>query len=203
MLTAQSRQKSYVDVRRKDLEFAAGDFVWLKISPMKGVVRFGKRGKLSLRYIGLFEILSRVGDCAYQLALPPALSAVHNIFHVSILRKYVPDASHILDFTELGVALDLTTVEWPIAIVDREERVLRNRMIPFVKVAWQYHGGDSATWEREDLMRTSYPHLFGKCDLFMSCTSSLFHSPASTHNHSPLYTLPHVLCCVLASLHPS
>ena len=102
---------------------------------MKGVVRFGRRGKLSPRYIGPFEILSRVGDCAYQLALPPALSAVHNIFHVSMLRKYVPDASHVLDFTELGVTPDLTTVEWPVAIVDREERVLRNQTIPFVKVA--------------------------------------------------------------------
>ena len=88
---------------------------------MKGVVQFGRRGKLSLRYIGPFEILSRVGDCAYQLALPPALSAVHNVFHVLILRKYVPDASHILDFTELGVAPDLTIIEWSVAIVDREE----------------------------------------------------------------------------------
>ena len=78
---------------------------------MKGVVRFGKRGKLSPRYIGPFEILSRVGDCAYQLALSPALSAIHNVFHVSMLRKYVPDASHVLDFTELGVAPDLTIVE--------------------------------------------------------------------------------------------
>ena len=85
MLTAQSRQKSYADVRRKDLEFAAGDFVWLKISPMKGVVQFGKRGKLSPRYIGPFEILSRVGDCPYQLALPLALSVVYNVFHVSML----------------------------------------------------------------------------------------------------------------------
>ena len=135
MLTAQSRQKSYADVRRKDLEFAAGDFVWLKISPMKGVVRFGKRGKLSPRYIGPFEILSRVGDCAYQLALPPALSVVHNVFHVSMLRKYVPDESHVLDFTKLRVALNLTAVEWPVVILVQKERVLRNRTIPFVKVA--------------------------------------------------------------------
>ena len=99
LLTVQSRQKSYADVRQKDLEFAAGDYVWLKISPMKGVVHFGKRGKLSLRYIGLFEILSRVGSSAYQLALPPALSAVHNVLYVSMLRKYVSDESHVLDFT--------------------------------------------------------------------------------------------------------
>ena len=111
LLTAQSRQKSYADVRRKDLEFVTGDFIWLKISAMKGVVRFGKRGKLSLRYIGPFEILSRVCSNAYQLALPPALSAVHNVFYVLMLRKYVPDESHVLDFTELGVTLDLTTVE--------------------------------------------------------------------------------------------
>ena len=119
---------------------------------MKGVICFGKRGKLSLRYIGPFEILSRVGSSACQLALPSALSTVHNVFHVLILWKYIPDESHVLDFMELGVALDLTTVEWPVVILDREERVLRNRMIPFVKVAWQYHGEDNATWEREDLM---------------------------------------------------
>ena len=88
----------------------------------------------------------------------------------------MPDASHVLDFTELGVAPDLTIVEWPVAIVDREERVLRNRTIPFVKVTWQYHGGDSATWESEDLMRSSYPHLFGKCDLFTSYTAHFIHS---------------------------
>ena len=85
---------------------------------MKGVVCFVKRGKLSPRYIGPFEILSKVGSSAYQLALPPTLSAVHSVFHVSMLRKYVPDESHVLDFTELGVAPDLTTVEWPVAIVD-------------------------------------------------------------------------------------
>ena len=88
---------------------------------MKGVVHFGKRDKLSPRYIGLFEILSRVDSSAYKLALPPALSVVHNVFHVSMLRKYVPDESHILDFAELGVASDLTTMEWPVAIEDREE----------------------------------------------------------------------------------
>ena len=85
---------------------------------MKGVVRFGKRGKLSPRYIGPFEILSRVGNSAYQLTLPLALLAVHNVFHVSMLKKYVPDESHVLDLTELRVALDLTTVEWPVAILD-------------------------------------------------------------------------------------
>ena len=85
---------------------------------MKGVVRFGRRGKLSPRYIGPFEILSRMGSYAYQLALPPALSTMHNVFHVLMLRKFVPDASHVLDFTELGVTPDLTIMEWPVAIMD-------------------------------------------------------------------------------------
>ena len=104
--------------------------MFLRISPTRGVVRFGRRNKLSPQFIGPFEVLQQVGECTYRLALPPNLFGVHDVFHVSMLRKYIPD---------------LTTVEWPVAIVDREERVLRNRAIPFVKVVWQYHGGDSAT----------------------------------------------------------
>ena len=96
--TAQSRQKSYADRRRRDLEFAVGDHVFLKVSPWKGITRFGHKGKLSPRYIGPFEILERVGLVAYRIALPPALSKIHNVFHVSSLRKYIPDPSHILDF---------------------------------------------------------------------------------------------------------
>ncbi|KAA0045456.1 pol protein [Cucumis melo var. makuwa] len=94
MQTAQSRQKSYVDVRRKDIEFDVGDKMFLKVAPMKGVLRFERRGKLSPRFVGPFEILERIGPVAYCLALPPSLSAVHDVFHVSMLRKYVPDPSH-------------------------------------------------------------------------------------------------------------
>ena len=101
---------------------------------MKGVVHFGKRGKLSPRYIGPFEILSRVGSSAYQLALTMPLSVVYNVFLISMFRKYVPDESHVLDFTELGVAPDLIIVECLVALLDQEERVLRNRTIPFMKV---------------------------------------------------------------------
>lgn len=96
METAQSRQKSYTDKRRRPLEFQTRDLVFLKVVPMKGVMRFGKRGKLSPRYIGLFEIVEIVGKVAYKLVFPTELSAIHDVFHVSILRKYVPDASHIL-----------------------------------------------------------------------------------------------------------
>ena len=97
LLTAQSRQKSYADVRRRPLEFEVGDHVSLKVIPKRGVVRFGKRGKLSPRLIGPFEILERVGTVAYRLALPLSMSGVHEVFHVSMLQKYTPDPAHVVD----------------------------------------------------------------------------------------------------------
>ena len=97
LLTAQSRQKSYAYVRRRPLEFEVGDHVFLKVMPNRGVDRFGKRGKLSPRFIGPFEILERVGTVAYRLALPPTMSGVHEVFHVSMLRKYTPDLAHEVD----------------------------------------------------------------------------------------------------------
>ena len=97
LLTAPSRQKSYADVRCRPLEFEVGDHAFLKVIPKKGVVRFSKRGKLSLRFIGPFEILERVGTVAYQLALPPSMSGVYEVFHVSMLRRYTPDPAHVVD----------------------------------------------------------------------------------------------------------
>ena len=103
LLTAQSRQKSYVDTRRRPLEFEVGDHVFLKVMPKRGVIKFGKRGKLSPRYIRPFEVLERVGIVAYRLALPPSLSSVHDVFHVSMLRKYTPYPTHVVDWGELVV----------------------------------------------------------------------------------------------------
>uniref|UniRef100_A0A2N9HZT1 Tf2-1-like SH3-like domain-containing protein n=1 Tax=Fagus sylvatica TaxID=28930 RepID=A0A2N9HZT1_FAGSY len=123
-------------------------------------MRFGHKGKLSPRYIGPFEILERVGLVAYRIALPPALSKIHNVFHVSSLRKYILDPSHILDFQPIQIREDLTYDEQPIKILDRKEQVLRRRTIRFVQVLWQNHGTKEATWELEEEMRTSYPHLF-------------------------------------------
>ena len=94
---AQSQHKSYSDKRRRPLEFEVGDFVFLKVTSFKGVIRFGKRGKLNPGYVGPYEILERVGKVAYRLALPPNLAPVHNVFHVSMPKKYVPDTSHILE----------------------------------------------------------------------------------------------------------
>ncbi|KAL5569900.1 hypothetical protein UlMin_026475 [Ulmus minor] len=118
MKTAQSRQKSYANKRKRPLEFQVGDSVFLKVAPMKGVMLFGKKGKLSPRYIGPFEILERIGKVAYRLALPPELSLVHNVFHVSMLQKYVPDPSHVLENEPIEVYEDLTYEEQPVQILD-------------------------------------------------------------------------------------
>ncbi|GAV90663.1 Chromo domain-containing protein [Cephalotus follicularis] len=137
-----------------------GDHVFVKVSPWKCVKRFGRKGQLAPRYIGPFEILERVGEVAYQLALPPALSNVHDVFHVSMLRKYIPDPSHVLDHDTISVQDDLSYEELPVRILDRKTQILRNRTISMVKVQWQFHRLDEATWEREEDIRECYPHLF-------------------------------------------
>ena len=121
LLTAQSRQKSYADVRRRPLEFEVGDHVFLKVMPKRGVVRFGKRGKLSTRFIRPFEILERVSTVAYRLALPPNMSGVHEVFHVSMLRKYTPDPAHVVDWGQIEVDTDGTFEEGPVCILDSRD----------------------------------------------------------------------------------
>jgi hypothetical protein len=162
MATAQSRQKSYADNRRRDLEFEVGDHVFLKVSPWKRVMRFGKKGKLSPRYIGPYEILDRIGTVAYRLALPPSLSHVHDVFHVSLLRKYVRDESHIIHHEPIQLDANLSYEEQPIEILDRKEQILRTKVIPLVKVLWRNHLIEEATWEPEEAMKRNYPHLFGQ-----------------------------------------
>ncbi|KAL5564596.1 hypothetical protein UlMin_027760 [Ulmus minor] len=114
MTTAQSRQKSYADKRRRPLEFQVGELVFLKVAPMKGVMRFGKKGKLSPRYVGPYEILERLGKVAYRLSLPPELSAVHNVCHVFMLQKYIPNPSHVLEPDAIEIQEDLYFEEKPI-----------------------------------------------------------------------------------------
>ncbi|KAA0067058.1 pol protein [Cucumis melo var. makuwa] len=160
MQTAQSRQKSYADGRRKDLEFDVRDKVFLKVAPMKGVLRFERRGKLSPCFVGPFEILERIGLVAYRLALPPSLSTVHDTFHVFMLRKYVTDPSHVVDYGPLDIDENLSYTEQPVEVLAREIKKLRNREIPLVKVLWRNHKVEEATWEREDDLRARYPELF-------------------------------------------
>ncbi|XP_055823567.1 uncharacterized protein LOC129892053, partial [Solanum dulcamara] len=160
LVLSGSRQKSYADRRVRPLEFMVGDCVWLKISPMKGVMRFGKKGKLSPRFVGPFEILRRVGGVAYKLALPPKLSAVHPVFHVSMLRKYIPDESHVISYDAVELSSDLTYEEEPTVILDRRLRRLRTKEVASVKVQWQHRPAEEATWELESDMQARYPQLF-------------------------------------------
>jgi len=160
LLTAQSRQKSYADVRRKPLEFEEGEHVFLKLTPTTGAGRSIKVKKLHPRYIGPFQILSRVGSVAYKLALPPHLSKIHDVFHVSQLKKYVPDPSHVIEQDDIALRDDLTYEVGPVQIVDRKVKQLRNKQIPLVKVAWKGLTENEATWEAEERMREIYPKLF-------------------------------------------
>ncbi|KAL0540156.1 hypothetical protein IC582_024386 [Cucumis melo] len=157
---AQDRQKSYADKRRRNLELQVGDQVFLKLSPWRGVIRFGRKGKLSPRYIGPYQITERVGPALYRLELPIELARIHDVFHVSILRKYIPDPSHVLQDQPVELKEDLSYVEEPVQILDRKEQVLRNKTIPLIKVLWRHHGAEEATWEPEYQMKKSYPILF-------------------------------------------
>ena len=159
LLAAQSRQKNYADIRRRDLEFAVGDLVLLRVSPTKGIVRFGTTGKLSPRYIGPFKIIAHVGSLAYCLQLPDSLRGVHNVFHVSMLRKYLRDPEHKIDLETIRVK-DLTIKCRPVCILDSSEQVLRTRTIKYVKVLWTNQSEREATWELEEQMRKEYPELF-------------------------------------------
>ncbi|XP_052627225.1 uncharacterized protein LOC128133734, partial [Lactuca sativa] len=157
LLTAQSRQKSYADRRRSELEFQVGDFVLLKVSPWKGVIRFRKRGKLGPRYIGPFRVIARVGRVAYRLELPAELSQIHDTFHVSQLRKCIADESAVVPLEDIQVDASLNYAERPVAIRDRKIKVLRNKEIPLVLVQWQHRKGSEMTWEPEREMREQHP----------------------------------------------
>ncbi|MCQ7926323.1 hypothetical protein NP234_24380 [Salmonella enterica] len=127
---------------------------------MKGVMRFGKKGKLSPRYVGPYRILERIGKVAYKLELPVEMASVHNVFHVSMLKKYVPDASHVLKPQAVQIDENLSYEEKPVQILDHKTKKLRNKEIPLVKVLWRNQKVEEATWEREDEMRAKYPALF-------------------------------------------
>nr|GFD34974.1 hypothetical protein [Tanacetum cinerariifolium] len=135
------------------------DRVFLKVSPARGVRRFCIKGKLSPRFIEPFEILVRVGEVSYRLALPSQLSNVHNVFHVSLLRGYKYHPLHVVSYPLDQIRADLSYVEEPEAILHRQDRVMRNKIIPFVKILWRNHPEREATWETKEFIQTSYPHF--------------------------------------------
>ncbi|KAA3472669.1 DNA/RNA polymerases superfamily protein [Gossypium australe] len=150
---ASDRQKSYADLKRKDIEFQIGDKVFLKVSLWKKILQFGREGKLSPRFIRPYEIIKRIGPVAYRLAIPSELEKIHNVFHVSMLRRYRSDPSHTISPTEIEIQPDMTYNEEPIRILAREVKELRNKSIALVKFLWQRHGVEEATWEPEEAMR--------------------------------------------------
>jgi hypothetical protein len=158
--TAQSRQSSYANAGRRNMQFDIGQFAYLKVSPMKGVKRFGMGKKLSPRFIGPFPIIKQVGEVAYKLELPESLSGIHNVFHVSMLRKCLQKPSEHIDIQLPQLQEDLTYEEYPIRILDIKERKTRSKTIRFVKVQWSNHNESEATWENEEDMMKSYPDLF-------------------------------------------
>ena len=156
---SNDRQKSYADMKRKDIRYEIGKKVFLKVSPWKKVMRFGKKGKLSPRFIGPYEVIEKVGPLAYRLTLPPKLEKIHSVFHVSMLRRYRLDPSHVVATETIELRPNLTYEEEPVEILAREVKELQNKKIPLVKVLWRNHKTKEATWESEETMRQQYPQL--------------------------------------------
>jgi hypothetical protein len=154
---AQSRQKSYADRRRKPLQFQIGDFVYLRVSPTKGVQRFGIKGKLAPRYVRPFKILEICGPVAYKLLLPPQMAAIHDIFHVSQLKKCIKIPTEIVETRAIEIESDLSYIEQPIQILDTKERVTRRKKIKMYKILWDHHTEEEATWETVSFLQQNFP----------------------------------------------
>ena len=142
------------------MAYEIGDKAYLRVTPLKGTHRFGIKSKLAPRYIGPFLILAKRGEVAYQLELPPHLSRVHDVFHVSQLRRCFSDPIRGVDHETLDLQDNLTYQEYPVRILDQAERVTRRHNIKFHKVQWSHHSEREATWEREDRLRLEYPAFF-------------------------------------------
>jgi hypothetical protein len=157
---AQSRQKSYADQRRRELSFKVGNFVYLKVSPMRGLHHFKVRGKITPRFIGPFKILEKRGEVACQLELTSQLSDVHDLFHVSQLKKYMRVPEEQLPMEDLDAKEGISYQEHPIKILETSERITRNKKIKMCKVQWTYQTEEEATWEREEELKVEFSSFF-------------------------------------------
>jgi hypothetical protein len=162
---AQSRQKSYADTHGIPLYFLVGDYVYLKVSPMKGIPCFGVKGKLAPRYIGPFPVLEQYGPVAYRLQLPETLSAVHNVFHVSQLKKCLRVPNRTIEVTDVVLEPDLTYSEHPIRVLDQKDRIARKKTLKLYKIQWNQHSEDEATWETQDFLDKNFPGFLASCSL--------------------------------------
>jgi hypothetical protein len=151
---AQSRQKSYADHKRRELSFEVGDFVYLKVSPMRGLCCFKVWGKLEPRFIGPFKILKKRGEVAYQLEIPPQLL---DVFHVSQLKKCLCVPEEQIPIEDLDAKEDISYQEYPITILETFERVPQNKRIKMCMVQWSHHNEGEATWEREEVLKAEFP----------------------------------------------
>jgi hypothetical protein len=156
---SQDRKKIYADKNITHREFKVGDHVFLKVKANKSSLKLGSCAKLAAKFCGTFEILERIGPVTYMIAFPTPMS-VHNVFHVSLLKKYIPDANHVIDWNVIQVEQEGAFQVHPVHILDRKVKQLWNQAIGLVKVQWTWYGPEDATWEHEDAMQTKYPHLF-------------------------------------------
>jgi len=157
---AQAHQKSYADKRRKPIEFAVGDHVYIKVSLMKGVQRFGVKRKLAPRYVGPYQIFERKGDVAYKVQLPIELRAIFPVFHVSQLKKCLRVPEERVEVRDIKLKSDLVYEEKPVAVLDRREWMTQNHVVKFDKMLWSNHGEEDATWETEDYLKEVYKTFF-------------------------------------------
>jgi hypothetical protein len=160
---AKSRQETYANKKRRPLEIEVGNHVYLRVLPMKGVKRFGVKGKLAPRYIGLFLILEKCGSMAYKLDLPPSLAGVHDIFHVSQLKKCLKAPVDVVLPEVTPLEADLSYLKHPIKILDQKDRVTRRKTIKFFKIQWSNHSKKEATWESDDFLRSHHPDFVLPC----------------------------------------
>ena len=156
--------KSYTDWRKRPILVEVSSQVILEVQPWRRIIHFGKKGKFSPQYIRPFKVLQQIGEVANRLALPPQLARIHNVFHISMLRKYFVDPFHVINLEEINLHKDATFEGGPVAIQDKQEKNLRGKAGHLIKVLGHHRGIEESTWDLKDLMRADYDEFFFKLD---------------------------------------